>query len=122
MAATNSFFTHATSHPVHSLIARAHRRSKPGHQIAAGGFTAVFRAWPNFFIYDDNGYTATTVDCRVRYGTSTIAQAGNSTPYIQHDSFTVSTTSLAAEDEATKVLGWQSRYNAPSSPFIFASA
>jgi hypothetical protein len=95
----------------------------------AGDFAVIIGAWANFYqavsnseIENGAGYTANTVDCRVRYGTSTIVQTGVSTPYIQHDSFKISAISLAAEDEAYRALEWQSIYLTSRSPFTFASA
>jgi hypothetical protein len=93
---------------------------KPSSLDCPGDFTVIFGAWPNYYgEFENDSYTRNTVDCRVRYGTSTISQTGNSTPHIQHDSFTMSTSSLLAEDEAANF--WQGSYHTPQSPFIFAS-
>jgi hypothetical protein len=94
-------------------------------ECPAAVFAVLFGAWANYYPVHDLGnlgYTANTVDCRVLYGTCTIAQTSNSAPYIQRDSFTISTTSLADEDDPKLIEWWQTKYSRDISPFRFASA
>jgi hypothetical protein len=96
-------------------------------ECLVGDFAVIFGAWANYHIDDYDapepgaGYTLNTVDCRVSYGTSTIVQTGNSTPYIQHGSFAISTTSLEAKDDDSSARSWQGMYSSHMSPFRFAS-
>jgi hypothetical protein len=116
-----------TSGPATECASRPNGAEAGVPDCLAGEFAVIVGAWANYNHDYENlgtaaGYTANTLNCPVHYGISTIVQIGNSAPYIKHDSFTISTSSLAAEEEADNVLEWQSLYPGPYSPFNLASA